>query len=663
MKITSLEMALKNPLLVKELPSGVNLVEFSKHLAQFKNIEILPLSYNVNQPIKDWSEFKALKSVGFLYYRNQEAALQILLNQLSTAPNLEKLNFDNLTFKTELLDLSQFEKITNIDLSYNHNLDIDKAMNQLVRQTPNLTHLNLRNMKIEKIPMSLFELKKLKSVDLTTNHFYELPTEFTEMPDLQEVILGAKNNYRVPKDLEKLFKDFPQLPIADRKFQLNLGIKRPKEETWSLENHRLPLFNALNSILPRIRNKSLTILENLFAQNYDVTKISTDSRVVLVGKMQGSKTDYKEKLKAMDSIVETKITAATTHIVLGEKPAKKVVEMVDLSAIFLTELQLNQFLESADQLFLVEKDSEPLAENLAALLNSADETNEEMAINLMKKGGVPKEAMNDLYLTYQFSTSEKNRRNAGKLLKQYGSPTLRGRLISKYSPKKSHYPASTITLLCRDTELTAFDIIYGMFRRTAHYGTKDFLLKNGTPEIIMEVLKSLIARNGCLTMNQPIENYMEYLQKLPDYKGISLKIMGDYKEHQFPAAVKSLTHLEEIVVNRLSDSGQLIFPEDVFDGLNQLVSIELNRCYINSFPLVLTRIRTLKRLNLRQNYLRELPVEMLNLQNLESLNLTYNKLEEFPHFLTQLPNLKIVQLGAMRDMKNVPNTLPLGWRM
>ena len=43
----------------------------------------------------------------------------------------------------------------------------------------------------------------------------------------------------------------------------------------------------------------------------------------VVGKIQGSKTDYKEKLQALDIKVETKILETTTHLILGEKPAKK----------------------------------------------------------------------------------------------------------------------------------------------------------------------------------------------------------------------------------------------------------------------------------------------------------------------------------------------------
>lgn len=653
----SIEEALKNTDQFKSIPYGVEFSKFMTYLDKFTKIEYVRIVASYEVPLNGWENFTELKGVTCAGFKGKEGELKRILSAISKAPQVRKLEIGEGNYQLTLPDLSGFKNLEELNIGYNHHLNAAETFQQLAEQVPNLTHLNIRNLKLGEIPEELFLLKKLQSINFTTNYFKKLPLDFADLPDLKEVILGAKNNFWIPKDMEKVFKDFPKLTVEERRFLLVLGEKNIPEINWTWSEHRIHLINALNSSSIRIRNRALSIIEQLFVSNFAERELKKDSRVIFVGKIEGSKTDYKEKLKALQIKVDTKISAAITHIILGEKPAKKTEQLYDTTAAFMTETHFNEFLESADQLFLKEENSESIGKNLTSLLGSMEETNEEMAIMMMKKGGVPTEAMNDLYLVYQFSKSEKNRRNAGKLLKQYCSTTLRERLVAKNSMKKSRSPIWTASVLSETTELSQYELVSGMFRRNPDYRLRNYLMENGSDKVRLEVLQSQVNKNNELGLQVPLEKYIHLVKQLPNVESIVLQIKNPIDNSKLFDALKQLKDLKGISIS----NARLKIPNDAFEGLDKLERLTLWSWSFTEIPQAILKVSSLKMMSLRSNKITEIPQEILHMQNLEIINLTSNKLIEFPLFLQELPNLRAVHLNDMPDMKEIPETKPTGW--
>jgi len=87
-----------------------------------------------------------------------------------------------------------------------------------------------------------------------------------------------------------------------------------------------------------------------------------------------------------------------------------------------------------------------------------------------------------------------------------------------------------------------------------------------------------------------------------------------------------------------------ILPEEI--GLiDNLVSLDLSGCKLNSITKEIGNLKKLVNLNLSKNNLSSLPKEIKKLHNLSNLNLSNNQLTQFPKELLRIKNLKQLDLS------------------
>ncbi|WP_298135900.1 leucine-rich repeat domain-containing protein [Flavobacterium sp.] len=151
-------------------------------------------------------------------------ALLIVLLNSSFAQNIETEK----EFTTLNDALKNPEKVFRLNLS---NQDISISSEQWLRFV-NLEYLKLKNDHLKEIPIAITKIKSLKTIDLSGNDFTNLPEEFSNLTNLEEIYLNDENNMNLPKTLSILAK----LPKLKSLHLENDNISKLPNEILSFKN-------------------------------------------------------------------------------------------------------------------------------------------------------------------------------------------------------------------------------------------------------------------------------------------------------------------------------------------------------------------------------------------------------------------------------------------
>lgn len=293
-----------------------------------------------------------------------------------------------------------------------------------------------------------------------------------------------------------------------------------------------------------------------------------------------------------------KIKNSTTHVLLGKDITKyEGIEREDL--IFLTDIELNHFLEQEEDTYLKEKTNESLKEDVKEMLLSKNEDTITLALEMLKQGGVDKDCLTALFLIFKNSSlKSKTKTTAKNFLEIHASKTLKAQLNS----------------------------------RAAIF------------------FKGLIKEN---TLSKNIDNY---LQK---EKNIDKKVVGQYISewtgNGYFYWFKQLTKEErDITVNQLiKDNSKFILKSDYFYNRKTMlqyttaVNVEISESSLSKIPEELLQFKQLKKLDLSNNYIEKLPNWFSELSSLQTLSIAKNEIINFPKILFDMPNLKTIRTWGL----------------
>ena len=133
--------------------------------------------------------------------------------------------------------------------------------------------------------------------------------------------------------------------------------------------------------------------------------------------------------------------------------------------------------------------------------------------------------------------------------------------------------------------------------------------------------------------------------------------LSDCGLQQFPISLSNLTALKKLDLSRNSELKSL--PEDIGSKLQNLEELNLRGCGLQQFPISLSNLTALKKLNLSGNSeLKSLPEDIgSKLQNLEELDLWRCGLQQLPISLSNLTALKKLNLGGNSELKSLPEDI------
>lgn len=151
-------------------------------------------------------------------------ALLLVMSNSSFGQNNEKEK----EFTTLNDALKSPEKVFRLNLS---NQEISISNEQWLRFI-NLEHLNLKDDHLKEIPIAITKIKSLKTIDLSGNDFTNLPEEFSNLTNLEEIYLNNEKNMNLPRTLSILAK----LPMLKSLHLENDNLSKLPSEILSFKN-------------------------------------------------------------------------------------------------------------------------------------------------------------------------------------------------------------------------------------------------------------------------------------------------------------------------------------------------------------------------------------------------------------------------------------------
>ena len=124
---------------------------------------------------------------------------------------------------------------------------------------------------------------------------------------------------------------------------------------------------------------------------------------------------------------------------------------------------------------------------------------------------------------------------------------------------------------------------------------------------------------------------------------------------EFPLVLTKLRSLKTLNIERNANIYHL---SESLENLTNLETLNMGGCGLTEFPQVLCKLKSLKTLNIKWNKkIESLPVTLENLTNLETLDMVGCGLTEFPQVLCKLKSLKKLFIGENENIQNLPVTL------
>jgi hypothetical protein len=305
-------------------------------------------------------------------------------------------------------------------------------------------------------------------------------------------------------------------------------------------------------------------------------------------------------------------------------------------------------------------------ENLRSFLNSEVKTNQLLAINMMKAGGLPKLLVEDAFRLFLQNRSGYTKVFAtGKVLlgikseieslfKQFGYEMLvfpeRNRFIFEQPEaafKKlkevganandfaKHFP---VNFVLNGNRFSDAGLIASIKMQLLNLGEDLELSKSGIVKI-PEIIDQFQYLKRVNLFDNEIERLPSTFSSLPRLQ--ELVLSSNNMQSWDPAILK----IKSLLVLDLSDNGMASLPEN-FENLQNLKWLFLGQNLISVLPKSLLYLESLQSIDLSNNHLNEIQPFIGELTNLETLNLKGNQIETIPDQIGNLKKLKTLNLNS-----------------
>lgn len=352
--------------------------------------------------------------------------------------------------------------------------------------------------------------------------------------------------------------------------------------------------------------------------------LETGATVFVNGTTRLKKTEIKEKLEAININYAARYNDKVTHVLVGSNP--KTWDIKAEKVKLLTENHLQTYLSQVAPQFLeqaaAEEGNQAVTDNLAQLLNSVDENNIAVALEMMDVGGVPSDLLPSVLVVAKAESNAKIRAKARKLLELYAPadwlPMIKNKLLFKgiTANVKESGLTKKLDKLAKESSFDMAAILSIALFKKYERGLR-FILKKSN-RIEYQAAVSLLLEGTHLNFSRGL-GYKNWRNTDPQ----SVILWSGYSTGvNFSAKLKNLGKIE---------------------------SIDFHNCKFNSMPKSLTTFTDLKELDLSHNFISKLPLGFHKLEKLEVLNLKMNMFNEFPLRIAKMKNLKKLDLSYNRS--------------
>ena len=642
------EEVLKKAFNVTEFSFDGALKTFPTFITDFKKLKEVKLT---NTSIQEFPE-------EFLRMNLESVNLELKFlkrfpNELGRLKKLEYFQLGSFKFKEIPKEIARFSDLKMLTIKHAKELT---SIHREIGSLSKLHTLEIRDTSLTNLPIEITELKRLRNLIVSENpNMKYLPEEIFTMPNLNEITL-FKNGFP-STEATKVFEEGKKLKTEKRILGVFLALLQGNDIYVETNATYQDFLKALNSSVSMLRGKALSILN----KQEETIPLDANSEVLVLGKFDESITAVKNKVKAMGYTVAKKWSTKTSHVLIGEKPGDKLIPLLDKEVCWITEKQIKPEDDKDKSPTVVLNDI--MKQQIKTLLNSTNETNQTMAIEMIEASQSALTFAMPLFLNYQYGTDKGNKKSTLSLIKELDNETLLEVFTKKYgfksaSEKKITEYITKIPKLAGFDELEFAATIFSISGKAI-----DYILENGSSKQKISVLNSLITDNvlkfdsdcsikilpeeiqqldaliGLDVSHLKLKEFPVFLSKLPLLESVNfLKT----RLRKLPKEIEALKNLKKVVLGACSFKK---FPAELYqsENIEQLsfsVGYSDSSQAISEIPEGISNLKKLQRLNLERNPIVFLPNDFGELKSLEFLNLNFNKINNLPESFANLKSLK-----------------------
>ena len=573
-------------------------------------------------------DFSNLKSLQRISIKNHQQLI-LIDPSIGQVGALNQLVLNQLNELTEFPSLgSQNESLTVIDIS---NLPKLKTLSNNFCHLPKLNRLRISHCnQFKRMPEDIGQLKTLQHLYCISENFEYTPLEVVEIPTLDYINLSTTSYYE-NKDLLNLSDVFKQM----RKIE-DLEIQKAVVYWVGLGYKYLPLtkdlkIKTLESLSYTMKNYPLYLFSKIHHLNSNnapvkLSELPKGTKVFLNGKMQGSKTELKNKLKELGFDVASRYSDKVTLMVVGQKPSIPD-DLFDREVSFISQLEVENFNKIENPGLLQKKDvPQDFIHNLQQLIWSADPQNEAVALELVKGNGLPESVEEDFLLVAKTCKDKNLKTRIRNFLKGKLSAEKQKALSIGSAPFHIKKLASTLTT----DSLTK--MYYSQFKRTGHCAV-DFLRSDdgqhlGRGEVFQTEIKNALIKPKYISYRVSLlEHEWNEIFMNPVLKGVLNRcVISLNRCKKLPEALVS-EHLDTIKKLDISVGEDFQF-ESIY-ALHKLNELNVRVNGDIKVPKGIGAMKRLRTLMIRSNSPIEYPDDLLELDKIKKLGLTVANKEKF----------------------------------
>lgn len=605
-------------------------------------------------------EFKSLTQALAHETLSQVTTLSLENQNLSELPaeigkftNLKVLNLENNNLYELPEEIGLLKNLTSLDLSNNHLTNLPFSMRHLTNlmkltfsrnnieilpdifeKMTNLRGIYAKRNKLNALPESL-KNTIIQVLDVRQNGFVNAPPIIFQIPSLKNIRGILSDAQSSPAEIILSFnKAFEKTGLDTERYREAFGIL-----TGTIDSENVSLKSLLEILPINFLSLRTRVNQEIFNRTSNVP-LEKGCFVSILGTTNMPKQEIKEKLKENGVAYDIKITEKTTHIILGASPKNFGEPTSEKSYTIWSEKELNDFFNTIEKPFLLEitDEADGQIEQLARLLISTDSANVELAIQIIKGGGMPENLLEELFYAYKVCNDKKVKAELKKVIQINASPSV----LEALNKRDMLFNVDTIVSASRWRNSTMEKDIFKSIKKYSSFSNEinwgkiaSFIYDNygygGRYIFAMDNNENSLKKH-ILDKN--------IIDKILNFNDIFMKGIPDYNTSFVYPYITPYP-----------------FPKEILD-YTELAKLDISGCQISSLPEEFATLGLLKTLDLSHNFLSKLPKSFVRLEQLEILNLSGNEFATFPTEVLALKNLKQCIFKGNRKQWN-ENRIPI----
>lgn len=448
---------------------------------------------------------------------------------------------------------------------------------------------------LDEAPMAELErLPKLRKLCLSGRLLRSLTPEILALPNLRHIdtISPLPQEFQLSR-INAMLESFAlaQTPPRRRRIEANMALGQD-EAAWQVAETE-DLLMALDNKTKRIRESALRGLASRLPSEFADRPVA-NSEIAVLGSIALRTSELRARLKQQSIRLVSKVSARTTHVVLGDRPRGKQRKLPEDLPMYLESSLLPLF----EQQKKTPNDEELDIQALSTLLQERSASSDAEAIAILEKSGLPDELLLELLVVAHDSSIEgPSRKHARKVFSAFAPTPIQAAENQHLKP--------------------------GLFTGGA-------------------TVREARARAFCEATGLSLLRLAKVLMGRARLGGNIIFREGDASDRKW-----LLDHLLAI-----DSQSALAKQADYVAG----EFLDLSDLHLTVLPPEITQLRSLRALNLDDNRFEGVPSELLDFPRLEWLSFENNRLSSLPHELEQLHHLKYLDLGR-NQFKRFPLSL------